>query len=170
MPCPAWTVNRFPPDLSRDNDLPPVLVQLLRLRHFLMPFPVTRTTLAFDQRSLRLFEASPCRAASEGLPPSLAQHRAELDSSSTLNPPSRVHGAQSSAKRTNLSWRFSSSLSNSCNITFDNHGDRGPPCGVPSSVSCTTPSTITPEFKNIRISFRSRLSCTRFAANPIKIS
>ncbi len=31
--------------------------------------------LAFDQRSLWLFEACSCKPASEGLPPSLAQHR-----------------------------------------------------------------------------------------------
>jgi hypothetical protein len=32
-------------------------------------------TLAFDQRSLLLFETCSCTPASEGLPPSLAQHR-----------------------------------------------------------------------------------------------
>jgi hypothetical protein len=39
------------------------------------PFPVTLTTMALDQRSLRLFEACSCKPASEGLPPSLARHR-----------------------------------------------------------------------------------------------
>jgi hypothetical protein len=38
-------------------------------------FSITLTTLAFDQRSLWLFEACSCKPASEGLPPSLAQHR-----------------------------------------------------------------------------------------------
>ena len=30
---------------------------------------------------------------------------------------------------------------------FDNNGDNGPPCGVPSSVSTTTPFIITPLFR-----------------------
>jgi hypothetical protein len=38
-------------------------------------FSITGATLAFDQRSLWLFEACSCKPASEGLPPSLAQHR-----------------------------------------------------------------------------------------------
>jgi hypothetical protein len=38
-------------------------------------FSITLTTLAFDQRSLWLFEACSCKPASEGLPPSQAQHR-----------------------------------------------------------------------------------------------
>src|SRR5262245_21536532 len=38
-------------------------------------FSITLTTLVFDQRSLWLFEACSCKPASEGLPPSLAQHR-----------------------------------------------------------------------------------------------
>ena len=36
-------------------------------------FSSTLTTMAFDHSSLRWFEASPCRAASEGLPPSFVQ-------------------------------------------------------------------------------------------------
>ena len=38
-------------------------------------FSITLTTLAFDQRGLWLFEACSCKPTSEGLPPSLAQHR-----------------------------------------------------------------------------------------------
>ncbi len=34
--------------------------------------------MALDQRSLRLFEACSCKPASEGLPPSLEQHRARF--------------------------------------------------------------------------------------------
>ncbi|MGB6289131.1 MAG: hypothetical protein WBF36_03285, partial [Desulfobulbales bacterium] len=37
--------------------------------------PVTLTTLALYQRSLRWFEASACMAASRGLPSSLVPHR-----------------------------------------------------------------------------------------------
>jgi hypothetical protein len=42
------------------------------------PFPVTFTTMALDQRSLRLFEACSYKPASEGRPPSLEQHRARF--------------------------------------------------------------------------------------------
>jgi hypothetical protein len=40
--------------------------------------------MALDQRSLRLFEARSCKPASEGLPPSLEQHRAFLRVLDTL--------------------------------------------------------------------------------------
>ena len=42
-------------------------------RTFRAPSAATLTTPALDRRSLRWFEASPCRAASEGPPPSLTQ-------------------------------------------------------------------------------------------------
>ena len=38
-----------------------------------------------------------------------------------------------------------------------------PPCGVPSSTGLTNPFSITPAFKNTRMSFSTRLSVTRFA-------
>ena len=39
----------------------------------------TLTTPALDRRSLRWFETSPCRAIPGGRPPSLAQHRSEVE-------------------------------------------------------------------------------------------
>ena len=35
VPATAWTVNRFPPDLSRASDSLPVLMTSLRFRHFI---------------------------------------------------------------------------------------------------------------------------------------
>jgi len=35
MPVTIWSVNRFPPDLSRANDYLPVLMTSLRFRHFI---------------------------------------------------------------------------------------------------------------------------------------
>jgi len=83
MPDAAWTVNRFPPDLSRINDYPPVLTSSLRFRHFisgslafvsieshLIPssgtFSLTLTTTALYCSSLRWFEACSCKPASRG--------------------------------------------------------------------------------------------------------
>src|SRR5207244_6783758 len=43
------------------------------LTHYSCALSATLTTSALDRRSLRWFEASPCRAAPEGQPPSLAQ-------------------------------------------------------------------------------------------------
>src|SRR5215471_21542562 len=43
------------------------------LTHSLCAFSVTLTTPALDRRSSRWFEASPCRAAPEGQPPSPTQ-------------------------------------------------------------------------------------------------
>src|SRR5882762_9577710 len=51
---------------------------------------------------------------------------------------------------------------------FDSTGERGPPCGVPSSAGLTSPFSITPARKNARISFSNRLSLTLsaiFASN-----
>ena len=96
MPEAIWPVNRFPPDLSRSNDYPPVLTSSLRFRHFISgslafvsidpyltrscpAFSVTLTTLALYQRSLRWFETSTCMAVSRGLPSSLMQHSCTED-------------------------------------------------------------------------------------------
>src|ERR1700730_2447534 len=51
---------------------------------------------------------------------------------------------------------------------FDSTGERGPPCGVPSSAGLTSPFSITPARRNARISFSNRLSLTLsaiFASN-----
>jgi len=48
-------------------------------------------------------------------------------------------------------------------------GDRTP-WGVPSTLGLTSPFSITPAFKNARMSFRSRLSSTRLAICPINLS
>jgi hypothetical protein len=39
-------------------------------------------------------------------------------------------------------------------------GDNGPPCGVPSSTGLASPPSITPAFRNVRISFSTRPSLT----------
>src|ERR1039458_6769158 len=46
---------------------------------------------------------------------------------------------QSSAYRTKQCLRRSSSRSSSSSTRFDNSGDKGPPCGVPSSTGPTSP-------------------------------
>jgi len=66
--------------------------------------------------------------------------------------------------------RFSSSSSSTSSIRFDNSGESGPPCGVPSSVGLTSPPSITPALRNPRMSFRVRLSATRLATSPIRMS
>lgn len=53
---------------------------------------------------------------------------------------------------------------------FDNSGDSGPPCGVPSVTDLTRPASITPAFRNLRISDGKRLSDTRFAIRLISTS
>ena len=55
-------------------------------------------------------------------------------------------------------------------ITFCVRGVSGPPCGVPSTLGLTSPFSITPAFKNARMSFSSRLSSIRFAMLPISLS
>src|SRR2546429_5601940 len=55
-------------------------------------------------------------------------------------------------------------------ITFCVTGESGPPCGVPSTLGLTRPFSITPAFKNARMSFSSRLSSTRLAICPISLS
>src|SRR3984893_14933380 len=66
----------------------------------------------------------------------------------------------SSAYRANRSPRCSNSWSSSSSTMFDNKGDNGPPCGVPSSTGLTNPFSITPAVRNVRISFSIRLSLT----------
>jgi hypothetical protein len=106
-------VNRFPLDLSRVNDTPSVLMPSIRFRRFfsgsfsftfltspdaiVRAFSATLTTLAFDQRSLRWFETSSCKAVSEDLPPSLVQHRIRCDVFLLTFRTSCVHVAPSSA-------------------------------------------------------------------------
>ena len=46
-------------------------------------------------------------------------------------------------------------------------GERGPPCGVPSTLGLSNPFSITPAFRNARINFKSRLSDTRRATRAI---
>jgi hypothetical protein len=53
---------------------------------------------------------------------------------------------------------------------FDNSGDSGPPCGVPSVRGCTNPSRISPASRNRRISFKTRLSLTCRATRDISTS
>ena len=55
-------------------------------------------------------------------------------------------------------------------ITFCVRGVRGPPCGVPSTLGLSSPFSITPAFRNARISFTSRLSSTRLAIRAISLS
>src|SRR5713226_5493904 len=50
----------------------------------------------------------------------------------------------SSAYRANRSLRRSSSRSNSSSTMLLSRGDKGPPCGVPSSTGLTSPPSITP--------------------------
>jgi hypothetical protein len=93
MPDAIWAVSRLPPDLSRSPGHAPVSTPLrfitTRQQRFAsarLPdphltrssprlFPQRSPQTALNRRSLRWFEASPCRATPEDLPPSLAQHR-----------------------------------------------------------------------------------------------
>ena len=87
MPAAVWSVSRYLPDSSQVNYTPLVLTTSLSFRQVisgslvvrlidahLIPssgtFSSTLTTMALDHSSLRWFEASSCKAASEGLPPS----------------------------------------------------------------------------------------------------
>jgi hypothetical protein len=93
MPDAVWAVGRLPPDLSRSPGHAPVSTPLKflttrhqRFAHARLPdphltrssprlFPQRSPRTALNRRSLRWFEASPCRATPEDLPPSLTQHR-----------------------------------------------------------------------------------------------
>src|SRR5215467_1666960 len=54
---------------------------------------------------------------------------------------------QSSAYRTKRCPRRSSSRSSSSSTRLLSRGERGPPCGVPSTLGLTNPFSITPAFK-----------------------
>jgi hypothetical protein len=109
MPDTTWAVNRYPPDSSQRQDQPPVLMpsELSTLQRWfararlLDPY-LTRsrravsaslTTPALNRRSMRWFEATPCRAAPEDLPPSPAQllASAEPDLHRLLPPAHAAH-------------------------------------------------------------------------------
>src|SRR6266567_2734609 len=66
------------------------------LTHYSCALSATLTTPALDRRSLRWFEASPCRATSEGQPPSLAQP-ASVGPIFYIDPSFSLRGTQSSA-------------------------------------------------------------------------
>src|SRR6266849_2647525 len=66
------------------------------LTHYPRALSATLTTPALDRRSLRWFEASPCRATSEGQPPSLAQP-ASVRPIFYIDPSFSFRGTQSSA-------------------------------------------------------------------------
>jgi len=84
-------VDRLPLDSSRTTLLNPVLMSSLCFRcfsngscysshcsihdAFVDAFSLTLTTTTLDRSSSGLFEASPCRAAPEDLPPSLSELR-----------------------------------------------------------------------------------------------
>ena len=53
---------------------------------------------------------------------------------------------------------------------FDNNGDSGPPCGVPLSVSITTPFTITPALRYSFTSLNTRLSAIFAFIRAISLS
>lgn len=92
MPGTAWAVSRSLPrllptwssvlglDVILNISALPQRFALARLpgpclTRSCLAFSATLSTLALDQRTLRWFAASPCRAAAEDLPPSPAQHR-----------------------------------------------------------------------------------------------
>ena len=71
----------------------------------------------------------------------------------------------------------SNSLSSLFKMIFDNNGERGPPCGVPTIVSSNSFSTKTPAFRNLltnettfpsfttSLTKRSNLSCGTLSKN-----
>ena len=69
------------------------------LTHSSCALSATLTTPALNRRSVRWFEASPCRATPEGLPPSLAQP-ASVGPIFYIRPSFSLRGAQSSANLT----------------------------------------------------------------------
>src|SRR5476651_1942449 len=115
------------------------------------PFPSVLTTRAFDHSRRRWFGTCSCQPVPRGPPSSIKQLH-------TLGPPRpfalvahyRPHTAQTedlSAPTPGRTRRVRYCLSN---------GDNGPPCGVPSSTELTSPFSITPAFRNARISFSIR--------------
>ncbi len=65
---------------------------------------------------------------------------------------------------------FLGTLSRSSNTMFANNGDRGPPCGTPSLVRCSRPSTWTPARRYLPMRAKTRLSCTLLATRTIRTS
>src|SRR5438876_8574842 len=63
----------------------------------------------------------------------------------------------SSAYLTKRCPRRSSSRSSSSSTRLLNSGESGPPWGVPSTLGLANPFSITPAFRNARMSFNSRL-------------
>src|ERR1700722_11805537 len=59
---------------------------------------------------------------------------------------------QSSAYRTKRWRRRSNSRSSSSSTRLLSSGESGPPCGVPSTLGLTNPFSLTPAFKNARMS------------------
>src|ERR1019366_1432561 len=179
---PLWSENRRRQSLSRSNDS-------LRFRH--RPY-------AFDTSSVVPLRSSSCpspdlvlsrpfsscahdhgfcpqppevvwnlllQAGSEG-PALIGQAVTHIGPSSALC----ARGALSSAYRAKRRPRRSNSRSSSSSTMFDSKGDRGPPCGVPSSVGLTSPPSITPARRKARISFNNLLSLTRSAIFAISLS
>src|SRR5260221_13103806 len=73
----------------------------------------------------------------------------------------------SSAYRTKRWPRRSNARSSSSSTRLLSSGESGPPCGVPSALGLTNPFSITPAFKNARMSFSSLLSSTRSAHQAV---
>ena len=82
----------------------------------------------------------------------------------------RTYTFRSSAYRQNRRPRRSSSLSTSSNKRFASKGDSGPPCGVPSDRSTTTPCLMIPASRNRRTILSRRLSAILRARLPISTS
>ena len=76
----------------------------------------------------------------------------------------------SSAYLTKRSPLSSSSLSSLSKYIFDSTGLSGPPCGTPASFGLTSPSSITPAFKNERIRCSISLSFTCSLSIEINLS
>ena len=117
MPDAVWTVNRYPPDLSRANVHLPVLTssmcfstlhQRFTYVHLLNThltgscptFSLTLTTIALNYSRLRWFEASSCKATPRDLPSSSVQLRTGAAYAAAC-----VRGTQTSA---HFSLKFSS--------------------------------------------------------------
>ncbi len=76
----------------------------------------------------------------------------------------------SSASLTPRGPRRSRAFSRSSSPRCDTRGDRGPPCGVPSSVGLTKPPSRTPACRNPRIRCHPRVSCRLLARVPLRVS
>lgn len=119
MPDTTWAVNRYPPGSSQRQDQSPVLMPsaLSTLQRWFAParlldpylthsrraVSASLTTPALNRRSMRWFEATPCRAAPEGLPPSPAQLLASAEPD--------LHRLLLPAPRRTILWACSASRS-----------------------------------------------------------